>query len=80
MLTRIPHHAIIIDLASKPGGTDFRFAEKRGIKALLAPSLPGLVAPRTAGRILARTLCQLIQDERSQNREQMDILAFSSGL
>ncbi|RRJ55005.1 dipicolinate synthase subunit DpsA, partial [Paenibacillus oralis] len=33
VLTRIPHHAIIIDLASKPGGTDFRFAEKRGIKA-----------------------------------------------
>ncbi|MGN7170797.1 dipicolinate synthase subunit DpsA [Paenibacillus cellulositrophicus] len=80
VLTRIPHHTIIIDLASKPGGTDFRFAEKRGIKALLAPSLPGLVAPRTAGRILARTLCQLIQDERSQNREQMDILACPSGL
>jgi len=80
VLTRIPHHAIIIDLASKPGGTDFRFAEKRGIKALLAPSLPGLVAPRTAGRILASTLCQLIQDERSRNREQMDSLASSSGL
>lgn len=80
VLTRIPHHAIIIDLASQPGGTDFRFAEKRGIKALLAPSLPGLVAPRTAGRILARTLCQLIQDERSQNREQLDILACPSGL
>ncbi|MFU1794972.1 dipicolinate synthase subunit DpsA [Paenibacillus azoreducens] len=80
VLTRIPHHAIIIDLASKPGGTDFRFAEKRGIKALLAPSLPGLVAPRTAGRILASTLCQLIQDERSRNREQMDILACPSGI
>ncbi|MFD2703644.1 dipicolinate synthase subunit DpsA [Paenibacillus shunpengii] len=80
VLTRIPHHAIIIDLASKPGGTDFRFAEKRGIKALLAPSLPGLVAPRTAGRILASTLCQLIQDERSRNREQMDILSCPSGI
>jgi dipicolinate synthase subunit A len=70
VITRIPHRAIIIDLASKPGGTDFRFAEKRGIKALLAPSLPGLVAPRTAGRILANTLCQLIQEERSRNNEQ----------
>ena len=29
----MPHHAVIIDLASSPGGTDFRFAEKRGIKA-----------------------------------------------
>jgi dipicolinate synthase subunit A len=62
VITHIPHRAIIIDLASKPGGTDFRFAEKRGIKAMLAPSLPGLVAPKTAGRILANTLCQLIQD------------------
>jgi dipicolinate synthase subunit A len=49
VLTRIPHHAIIIDLASKFGGTDFRFAKKRGIMIFLAASLPGLVAPRTAG-------------------------------
>ncbi|MEB3103427.1 dipicolinate synthase subunit DpsA [Ferviditalea candida] len=63
VITRISHRAIIIDLASKPGGTDFRFAEKRGIKALLAPSLPGLVAPKTAGHILANALCELIQDE-----------------
>ena len=53
-----PHacHTLIIDLASKPGGTDFRYAEKRGIKALLAPSLPGIVAPKTAGQILANVL------------------------
>jgi dipicolinate synthase subunit A len=68
VITHIPHRTVIIDVASKPGGTDFRFAEKRGIKALLAPSLPGLVAPKTAGRILANTLCQLIQDEVRQDK------------
>ncbi|MBP1991283.1 dipicolinate synthase subunit DpsA [Paenibacillus eucommiae] len=63
VITNIPHRAVIIDLASKPGGTDFRFAEKRGVKALLAPGLPGIVAPKTAGRIMANTLSQLIQDD-----------------
>jgi len=60
IIANLPSRAVIIDLASKPGGTDFRFAEKRGIKALLAPGLPGIVAPKTAGRIVADCLYQLI--------------------
>ncbi|MDR6552764.1 dipicolinate synthase subunit DpsA [Paenibacillus qinlingensis] len=63
VITNIPHRALIIDLASRPGGTDFRFAEKRGIKAMLAPGLPGIVAPKTAGRIMANTLSQLIEED-----------------
>ena len=39
VIAKMPVQTLIIDLASKPGGTDFRYAEKRGIKALLAPSL-----------------------------------------
>jgi dipicolinate synthase subunit A len=60
IIVQMPLSAVIIDLASKPGGVDFRFAEKRGIKALLAPGLPGLVAPRTAGRILADRIHQFL--------------------
>ncbi|XEC97160.1 dipicolinate synthase subunit DpsA [Paenibacillus tarimensis] len=63
IIAKMPSRAVIIDLASKPGGTDFRFAEKRGIKALLAPGLPGIVAPKTAGRILADCLSRLIMDD-----------------
>lgn len=63
VITNIPHRALIIDLASKPGGTDFRFAERRGVKAMLAPGLPGIVAPKTAGRIMANTLSQLIEED-----------------
>ncbi|MFS0727895.1 dipicolinate synthase subunit DpsA [Paenibacillus sp. 1P07SE] len=63
MIANLPSRAVIIDLASKPGGTDFRFAERRGIKAILAPGLPGIVAPRTAGRIMADCLSRLIQDD-----------------
>lgn len=63
IISRLPRRTVIIDLASAPGGTDFRFAEKRGIKALLAPGLPGIVAPKTAGIIIANTLCQSITEE-----------------
>jgi dipicolinate synthase subunit A len=63
VIARMPHHAVIIDLASKPGGVDFGYADKRGIKAMLAPSLPGIVAPKTAGRILARTMTRLMMED-----------------
>lgn len=65
VLSEMPIHALIIDLASKPGGVDFDYAEKRGIKAMLAPSLPGIVAPKTAGQILADTLASLIKEAQS---------------
>lgn len=63
VISKMPAHTLIIDLASKPGGTDFRYAEKRGVKALLAPGLPGIVAPKTAGQILANVLSQLMKDD-----------------
>lgn len=53
VIQHLPSHGIIIDLASIPGGTDFKYAKRRGIKAILAKSLPGVVAPKTAGKILA---------------------------
>lgn len=62
VLSRLQKSCVIIDIASNPGGTDFRFAEKKGIKALLAPSLPGIVAPKTAGQIIAQTVCRLVLD------------------
>jgi dipicolinate synthase subunit A len=62
VLAHVPHDAVIIDLASKPGGVDYPFAEKRGIKAILAPSLPGIVAPKTAGKILAKTMTKLMME------------------
>ncbi|MBT9173061.1 MAG: Dipicolinate synthase subunit A [Syntrophomonadaceae bacterium] len=52
--------AVIIDIASRPGGTDFAAAGRLGIKSFLAPGLPGLAAPETAGKILARVYLPLI--------------------
>lgn len=60
VLRRARREALIIDLASPPGGTDFAAAQELGVKAILAPGLPGKVAPQTAGEILARTVPDLI--------------------
>ncbi|WP_226034896.1 dipicolinic acid synthetase subunit A [Aquibacillus saliphilus] len=56
-------HALIIDLASNPGGVDFAYAKKRGIKALHSLGLPGIVAPKTAGEILGIVIEQILNEE-----------------
>jgi dipicolinate synthase subunit A len=61
VLAHVQKHVLIIDLASRPGGTDFRYCDKRGIQAMLALGLPGKVAADTAGRILARAIIDLLQ-------------------
>ncbi|MFD1360385.1 dipicolinic acid synthetase subunit A [Lentibacillus salinarum] len=65
-IQHLPPHGIIFDLASKPGGTDFDYAKQRGIKAILAKSLPGVVAPKTAGKILADVIKQFL-GKRKEN-------------
>jgi dipicolinate synthase subunit A len=66
VISKMPAHTLIVDLASKPGGTDFRYAEKRGVKAFLAPGLPGIVAPKTAGQILANVLTTLLREDKAR--------------
>jgi dipicolinate synthase subunit A len=63
LLKRMTPGTLIIDLASAPGGVDFEAAEHHGITAILALGLPGKVAPRTAGQILATKLPGLIKQE-----------------
>lgn len=63
VLSQVNPGALIIDLASAPGGTDFKAAARMGIKAVLAPGLPGKVAPKTAGRILAQVVPGLLAVE-----------------
>lgn len=54
---------VIIDLATQPGGTDFEAANSFGLKAILAPGLPGKVAPVRAGKVLAKVIPSLIIEE-----------------
>ncbi|WLV25809.1 dipicolinic acid synthetase subunit A [Aciduricibacillus chroicocephali] len=64
VICELPAHSIILDIASKPGGTDFEYASQRGIKAILAKSLPGVVAPRTSGKILADVIKEVLEEKK----------------
>ena len=54
LLKQVKKEALILDIASPPGGVDFAAAASCGLTALLLPSLPGQAAPKTAGLTLAR--------------------------
>ena len=54
---------MIIDLASYPGGVDFAYAEKCGIKAIHALSLPGKIAPKSAGEIIESTILNILKED-----------------
>ncbi|WP_151737764.1 dipicolinate synthase subunit DpsA [Paenibacillus tengchongensis] len=60
VISRLPRQALIIDLASHPGGTDFAYAKAQGIQALPALGLPGIVAPRSAGRIIGNVIVEML--------------------
>lgn len=62
ILEKVSADCLIIDLASKPGGVDFEAASQLGVKAIWCLSLPGKVAPITAGRIITDTIINLINE------------------
>jgi len=62
---------LIIDLATQPGGTDFEAANTFGLKAILAPGLPGKVAPVYAGKILAEVIPRLIMSEHGKSEKDL---------
>ncbi len=43
---------IIIDIASKPGGTDFEYCQSRGITAKHCLGLPAIYSPKTSAKII----------------------------
>ena len=73
VLLKCSPEVVIVDLASQPGGTDFQWADNLGIKAILAPGLPGKVAPKTAGKILAQVVPDLIVEGVRQKLERHTI-------
>lgn len=60
IISAMKKSSLIIDLASSPGGTDFTFADQQGIKNVHALGLPGKVAPKTAGKIIADVFTKVI--------------------
>lgn len=56
-------NSLIIDLSSRPGGVDFEYAKQTGKRVIWALSLPGKVAPVTAGRIIYNTIISLLYEK-----------------
>lgn len=63
ILENVNKNCLIIDVASAPFGTDFSTAFEFGIKALQCPSLPGKVAPKTAGEIIGNGIINIMKEE-----------------
>ena len=55
---------VLIDLASAPGGIDYDAANRLGLKTIVALSLPGQVAPITAGEIIGDLILSHLRKEQ----------------
>ncbi len=62
LLSKIGKDSLIIDLASAPGGVNTKMAEILGIKVITALSLPGKVAPKTAGDMIKVTIENILSE------------------
>ena len=61
-LEKLEKTTLLIDLASRPGGVDFNVAAELQIKTIWALSLPGRVAPKSAGRIIKNTILNMVKE------------------
>ncbi|MBO5917737.1 MAG: dipicolinate synthase subunit DpsA [Oscillospiraceae bacterium] len=62
LLSLLQEDALVIDLASRPGGVDMEAAARLGRRVIWALSLPGKVAPLTAAACLRDTIYNLFQE------------------
>ncbi len=52
VIDKLQNDAVIIDIASSPGGTDFNYCLQKGITAKHCPGIPGKYSPKTSAKIL----------------------------
>ncbi|MDE6832959.1 MAG: dipicolinate synthase subunit A [Ruminococcus sp.] len=62
LLKRFSDDTLFIDLASKPGGIDFKSATMLGKKVIWALGIPGKTAPVTSGEFIAETVAGIIEE------------------
>ena len=60
-LTMLRPDALILDLASLPGGVDWDCAARLGLRAIHALALPGKVAPASAGGYIRDTIYNILR-------------------
>ena len=62
-LAELKAGCLVIDLASKPGGVDMEAARQLGVRVIWALSLPGKVAPVTAGKAILNTIYNILREQ-----------------
>ena len=55
-LSQIRPDAVLIDLASAPGGLDYAFCAQKGINAKLCGGLPAKYSPKSAAELLLQVI------------------------
>ncbi len=63
LLQKFSNDTLFIDLASRPGGFDFKSAVELNKKVIWALGIPGKTAPVTAGEIVAETIINILSEE-----------------
>ena len=66
ILSRLKPEALLIDLASRPGGIDLDAAGELGVKTIWALSLPGKCAPLSAGEMILQTMENCLREQEAQ--------------
>ncbi len=67
-LKHMDSEALLIDLASTPGGIDGKMATSMGLKFIWALALPGRIAPSSSAKFIKDTVYNILE-ERSKNVE-----------
>jgi dipicolinate synthase subunit A len=62
LLKRLRREAVLLELASAPGGFDAEAAEKLGLKLIAAPGLPGQCAPYAAAELIRDAIYGVIRE------------------
>ncbi|NMP36660.1 MAG: dipicolinate synthase subunit DpsA [Clostridiales bacterium] len=61
-LSALNGECLLVEIASAPFGIDFECARALGLKVIKAGSLPGKIAPKTAGEIIAKTVISMLKE------------------
>lgn len=64
-LSKLNPDCVLVEVASAPFGIDFQSAKEKAFKVVKAGSLPGKVAPKTAGEIIGRSILPMIKEVNS---------------
>lgn len=62
ILKNLKPNALIIDIASAPGGVDYEAAKESEVPAILCPGLPGIYAPSSSAKAILETIKSILKE------------------